>query len=171
MTAPADDNTNDTDTNPSPNDSHQLAANVRYALVKNADGQMALADYDGNELPLDGPEDALSAIRLLTTQVEGHTVVDEAALDDQSTAVDDRWTTDYDGEMAQVTFYPQVWSGEHAKTGDPIEYEVPLPDATDDEGELLPDQHAESDRLKDHPNAPPAVRNHTGPFFVNVDAE
>lgn len=72
-------------------------------------------------------------------------------------------------DTVRVKFHPQVWRDNYAVTGDPFEFCIPRADATDDDGTLLPDNTAASDRLRDHPNAPKKARKWQGPFYVTVD--
>lgn len=81
-----------------------------------------------------------------------------------------------DATEAVVQFTPQVWRG---PTGDqrsatanrrnPVKYTVPIEDATDENGELLPTDSYESDALRAHENAPEWCSEWDGPFYVTVE--
>lgn len=73
-------------------------------------------------------------------------------------------------ELVEVTFHPQVWQDERAVTGtDTEQFYVPADDATDDDGNLLPDNSRESDVLRLHSNAPVRARHWQGPFYVTLE--
>lgn len=79
-------------------------------------------------------------------------------------------TNEQEAEEAIVTVYPQIWHNARAVTSDEKErFKIPIEDATDDDGELLPDDSGESDPLKNHENAPERARKWQGPFYVTVD--
>jgi hypothetical protein len=74
-------------------------------------------------------------------------------------------------EEVTVTVHLQAWVREQPYEVDdsPVEFTVPRQDATDDEGNLLPDDTHASDKLKQHENAPTRVQNWQGPYYVEVD--
>jgi hypothetical protein len=75
---------------------------------------------------------------------------------------------------AKVTFYPQAWQNDYAVPVDPegkTEFEVPLEDAIDEDGDILPDDSYESDAFKDHENAPEWIKEWNGPFYITIEAE
>lgn len=77
--------------------------------------------------------------------------------------------TDKTIEIAVVQFKPQESRGEHIyPAGDPVTFEVPAEDATNDRGELVEPDSYESDQLKEHENAPQAVQDHDGPFAISI---
>jgi hypothetical protein len=80
-----------------------------------------------------------------------------------------------------VTFHPQEWvdsPGEAhdwdrrqlipAREGDAATYRIPLADATDDAGNLYPDESYEANLLADHSSAPEWVNQWDGPYYVTV---
>lgn len=72
-------------------------------------------------------------------------------------------------EVAVVQFKPQEKRNDHIyPAGDPVTFEVPAEDAKNDRGEFVEPDSYESDRLKEHANAPEAVRNHEGPFAISI---
>jgi hypothetical protein len=80
-----------------------------------------------------------------------------------------------DSARVVVTFYPQQWEEAYGDSyatasGSPIKFDIPYDDATDDEGNLFEDDSYDSDDLKDHPRAPPEVRDHDGPFYITLTA-
>ncbi len=71
----------------------------------------------------------------------------------------------------RVTFHPQVWYNEYAIKPDDfeaVEFIVPLEDALDGDGNLVHDDCSESDKLQMHENAPEAVREWEGPFYITI---
>lgn len=73
---------------------------------------------------------------------------------------------------AKVRFHPQAWQDDYAVPVDPegeTEYEVPIKDATDEEGKIYPDDDPRSDGLKDHENAPDWVKEWQGPFYITIE--
>lgn len=79
---------------------------------------------------------------------------------------------DIEGPAACVTFHPQVNEQERIRTlPETWSYRVPLEDATDSAGFLLPDDSAESDALRDHENAPPVVQDYDGPFYITIQED
>lgn len=78
--------------------------------------------------------------------------------------------TDIEGPAVELTFHPQEWVGEHARTvtpKGPTTWEVPLEDAVVD-GEIVDSCSSESDALARHERAPHWVRQWSGPFYVEV---
>lgn len=76
---------------------------------------------------------------------------------------------DIDGPAARVTFHPQVEEQGCIRTlAETWSYRVPLEDAMDKTGTIVPDDTPESDALRDHENAPPVVQDHDGPFYITV---
>lgn len=73
-----------------------------------------------------------------------------------------------DATEAVVKFYPQVWSNDYAMTGDPFTFTVPIDDALTPDGTLVEDCTHESDRLREHENAPEKARKWQGPFYVVI---
>jgi hypothetical protein len=68
--------------------------------------------------------------------------------------------------MGNVRFIPQAWVNDHA-----VEVDHDRGSAVYDVGEIPPTIRSdtyESDRYKDHPNAPAWVREHQGPFSVHI---
>lgn len=73
-------------------------------------------------------------------------------------------------EWVRVTFYPQIWRNDNAVTSDDKEtFYVPREDATDEEGDLFPDNDWASDRLRRHENAPERAKKWQGPFYVTLE--
>lgn len=81
-----------------------------------------------------------------------------------------------------VTFHPQEWvdsPGEAyewdrkqlipARGRDPVTYAVPRDEATDDAGNVFPDESYEANLLQAHPSAPTWVNDWDGPYLVRTD--
>jgi len=78
---------------------------------------------------------------------------------------------------AVVEFIPQVWRG---PTGDKravvadkrnrVEFTVPLEDATNENGKLLPTDSYKSDHLRAHENAPEWYSDWDNPFYITIDS-
>lgn len=73
-------------------------------------------------------------------------------------------------ELVEVSIHLQAWIDEMAREVDdsPVRFTIPREDAMV-EGELVPDKHRLSDKLKQHENAPERVQKWKGPFYVEVD--
>lgn len=77
-----------------------------------------------------------------------------------------------DEQRVKVTFHPQAWQNDYAISVDPegeTEFTVSLSDATDEEGNLLPDGSYEANALKNCPNAPKWIQKWKGPFYITLD--
>lgn len=81
----------------------------------------------------------------------------------------------------QVTFYPQEWVDSLGKAHEWGRKQlIPAPDrdevtfvvsedaATDQDGNLYPDESYEANQLQSHPDAPECVNNWDGPYFVTT---
>jgi hypothetical protein len=78
---------------------------------------------------------------------------------------------------AVVQFVPQVWRGptgdQRAVTADKrdqVEFTVPIEDATDENGKLLPTDSYKSDHLRAHENAPGWCSEWDNPFYITIDS-
>jgi hypothetical protein len=72
-------------------------------------------------------------------------------------------------ETAVVTVHPQCWHQGRAIESDDVEtFRVPVEDVLVD-GDIVADDSGDSDRLKDHENAPDRARHWQGPFYVTID--
>jgi len=80
-----------------------------------------------------------------------------------------------------VTFNPQEWvDGPYhlddgqtnnltpAENREPVTFEIPWEDGTDEEGTVFPDESYEANQLQSHPAAPEWVRNWDGPYYVRT---
>jgi hypothetical protein len=85
-----------------------------------------------------------------------------------------------DGEI-QVTFHPQEWvdsPGKAHESGrkqlisaperDEVAFVVSEDAATDQDGNLHPDESYKANQLQSHPDAPEWVNNWDGPYFVTT---
>ncbi|MFQ3284704.1 MAG: hypothetical protein ACI9EZ_001192 [Halobacteriales archaeon] len=88
--------------------------------------------------------------------------------------------TSTNGKVA-VTFNPQEWvDGPYhlddgadkqltpAENRDPVTFEVPWEDGTDEEGTVFPDESYEANQLRSHPAVPEWVQDWEGPYYVRT---
>jgi hypothetical protein len=71
-----------------------------------------------------------------------------------------------------VRFRPQAWVRDHAVEVDPhgpVTFTVPAADARNGSDVWLEDCSYDSDRLREHPNAPAWIRDWQGPFEVEIE--
>lgn len=74
-------------------------------------------------------------------------------------------------KKVRIRFTPQAWIRDYATEVDPQgprEFEVPVRDAQNEQGEWLPDRSYESDILREHKNAPKWIRQWSGPFEIEI---
>jgi hypothetical protein len=105
-----------------------------------------------------------------TLEQSEHITTTRTTDDDGAVLTIDERINEFEPDMVEVTFHPQVWTDGRAYTSDDtIQFTVPESDAIDSAGVLLEDRCAASDPLKRHANAPPSVEHYPGPYYITLE--
>lgn len=73
-------------------------------------------------------------------------------------------------DVVTVRAHLEAWLNDSTVEVDdsPVEFTVPVADATYPNGEWIPDKCRDSDLLREHENAPNRVQRWQGPFWIEI---